>query len=163
MGYVFERMADNHRKPVIDIFNHYVKNNFAAYAEAPLGYEFFDSWLKASKGYPALVAKTEGGEVVGFAFLKPYLAYSTFKKTAQITYFILPNHTRRGLGKRILEQFVEQARIMGVDNLLAHVSSLNKDSLDFHLRNGFQECGRFREIGNKFGKTFDLIWLQRRL
>lgn len=82
MGYVFERMIENHRKPVIDIFNHYVKSSFAAYPEAPLGYEFFDSFLERSKGYPAVVAKTEAGDVVAFAYLQPYSAYSTFKRTA---------------------------------------------------------------------------------
>jgi phosphinothricin acetyltransferase len=119
--------------------------------------------MKRLNRYPALVAKTNLGDVVGFAYLRPYSPHGTFKRTAQIAYFILPEHRRRGLGKAILEQLIRQAQELGVDNLLAHISSLNEGSLEFHLKNGFQECGRFIGIGKKFGKNFDVIWVQRRL
>jgi len=163
MGYSLEPMMDKDRKPVIDIFNHYVRNSFEAYPETPVGYEFFDRFMEMSKGYPALVAKSETGDVVGFAFLHPHRPISSFKRTAEITYFILPEHTRKGLGRTMLDHLVEQARPMGVDNLLAHVSSLNEDSLQFHRKCGFRECGKFREIGRKFGKSFDVVWMQKRI
>ena len=78
-----------------------------------------------SCGYPAVAAKTEAGEVVGFAFLRPFHHADTFKRTAEIAYFILPEHTGKGLGRAIHEE-----------------------SLEFHRRHGFQEGGRFRASQN---------------
>jgi len=152
-----------HRRPVIDIFNYYIKNGFEAYREIPLGYEYFDSILEKSKEWPAIVAKAPSNDVIGFAYLHPYSNIETFKRTAKVTYFIHPEHTRKGVGKGFLEELVLRARRFGVDNLLAHISSLNEASLNFHLKNGFQECGRFKKIGRKLGRDFDIIWVQRRL
>ena len=156
-------MAEKHRVHVIDIFNHYVENSFAAFPETKVSYDFYDRYLDMSKGYPALVAITETGEVAGFGFLHRYSYASAFKRTAGLTYFILPQHTRKGLGKTILDRLTEQARGMGIDRLLANISSLNQESLQFHRKFGFQECGRFSGIGRKFGKDFDVIWMIKQI
>jgi len=50
---------------------------------------------------------------------------------------------------------------MGITTILASISSLNEGSLAFHQKNGFRECGRFRDIGVKKGRSFDGIWMQR--
>jgi phosphinothricin acetyltransferase len=163
MSYTLEPLAEVHRKAVIDIFNHYVAHSFAAYPEAAVGYEVFDRFVEMSTGYPAVVATTETGEVVGFAFLRPFHHADTFKRTAEIAYFILREHTGKGLGRAILDRFIEQARKMGVDNFLASISSRNPESLEFHRQQGFKECGRFQEVGRKFGESFDVVWMQRRI
>jgi L-amino acid N-acyltransferase YncA len=161
MRYRFEKLSDKHRKPVIDIFNYYVENSFAAYPLSKISYDFFDIFIQMSKGYPAVAVKADKGEIVGFAFLKAYHPLSTFKKTVEITYFLLPEHTRKGIGEAILKHFTKEVRKLGVDSKLANISSLNQQSIDFHLKNGFKECGRFRSIGKKFDKDFDIVWMQR--
>jgi phosphinothricin acetyltransferase len=112
-----------------------------------------------TRGYPAIVAKAAAGKVAGFAFLRPYHFAETFKRTAEITYFLLPEHTRLGLGTAFLEELVKAARAMGIDSILASVSSLNQASLNFHLRHGFKECGRFPRVGRKFGEDFDVVYM----
>jgi phosphinothricin acetyltransferase len=152
-------MSERHRRPVVEIYNHYVENSFAAYPERKLEYGFFDRFLDMSKGYPAVVAITETGETVGFGFLHPYSPASSFKRTANVTYFIHPNHTRKGLGKSMLSRLTDEARGMEIDHLLANISSHNQESLEFHRKYGFQECGRFPGVGKKFDKDFDVVWM----
>jgi L-amino acid N-acyltransferase YncA len=159
----FEPMAEEHRKPVIDLFNYYVENSFAAYPEARVGYEFFDRFLGMAKGYPAVVAKSDADEVAGFAFLHPYYPLSSFRRTAEITYFFAPDHTRKGLGKAALDHLVEAARSMGIDRLVASISSRNPASLAFHRKYGFEECARFHDIGRKFDQSFDLVWVIKQI
>ena len=160
MSYSFEGMADEHRTAVTDIFNYYIANSFAAYPADPVGYEVFDRFLDMARDYPAVVVKDDSETTVGFAFLHPYRPGRTFRRTAEITYFILPEHTGKGIGTMVLERFKVTAREQGIDTLLANISSLNEGSLRFHRKNGFEECGRFRRIGNKFGKDFDVVWMQ---
>jgi phosphinothricin acetyltransferase len=52
---------------------------------------------------------------------------------------------------------------MDVDTILAHTSSRNTASIRFHRKHGFRECGRLRRVGRKFGKDFDVIWVQLHL
>jgi len=60
-----------------------------------------------------------------------------------------------------LNVLIKEAKRKGFDTLLASISSLNEISLNFHLKNGFTECGRFKRIGKKFGQDFDEVWMQR--
>jgi L-amino acid N-acyltransferase YncA len=161
MAYSFENMSESHRKPVIDIFNYYVRNTHAALPEKVVDYHFFDRFLTMCRGYPALVVKFGPHHIVGFAFMRPFHFTDTLRRTAEVTYFILPEHTRKGLGGEILKQFLEKAPQMGVDSLLASISSHNAASLAFHVKNGFRECGRFLKVGRKLGEDFDLVWMQR--
>ena len=102
-------------------------------------------------------------KVVGFGFLKKYHPYPAFNRTAEAGYFILPEFTRNGLGGLLLEMLEKDARAMGVDNLVANISSLNPPSLEFHKKHGFSECGRFEKILTKFGLDLDIVWMQKKL
>jgi phosphinothricin acetyltransferase len=113
------------------------------------------------RGYSGLVVKSEAGEVVGFGLLRPYHPFDTFRRSAEVSYFLLPEHTRKGVGSALLQRFITTARSLGVDHLLAEVSSLNEQSLAFHQRNGFRECGRLPDVGRKFGRSFDVVWFMR--
>jgi phosphinothricin acetyltransferase len=161
MDYSFEDMSEQHREAVVDIYNHFVEKSFAAYPDRPFGYEIFDYFRNISDGYPAVVVKDGQGLVVGVAFMSPFHSVGTFRRTAVVSYFILPSHTRKGVGRAILDRFESASRSMGVELILAHVSSRNQDSLQFHRANGFEECGRLRRVGTKFGKDFDVVWFQK--
>jgi len=121
---------------------------------------FFDRLRRLATGYPFYVIESPREGTVGFGLMRPYNTYGTFKRTAELTYFILPEHTRKGLGLKLLRTLANEGKALGIDNLLAHMSSLNKASIDFHRKQGFHECGRFRNIGRKFGKNFDVLWMQ---
>jgi L-amino acid N-acyltransferase YncA len=163
MQYHFEKLSEEHRKPTIDILNYYVDNGFAAFSESKLPYDLFDVYLQVSAGYPAVAVRLDAGEIVGFAWLQAYHPSAAFRRTAEIGYFLRHNCTRRGIGKAILDRFVEEAEKMGIGSILASISSLNEPSINFHFKNGFTECGRFERIGRKFGRDFDLVWLQKRI
>ena len=94
-------------------------------------------------------------------FLPPYWPPGTFSQTAEISYFISPKHTGKGIGTAMLLYLVTQARQSGLTSILASVSSLNEDSIRFHSKNGFVECGRFCQVGTKKGQVFDVVYMQR--
>lgn len=158
----FDRMAEDDREAVIDLFNHYIENSFAAYPEEKVPYGLFDQFLKLTEGYPAFAVRDEecNDRFVGFAFLRPYHPVPSFLRAAEISYFIEPGYTGRGIGSALLNRIVAEARNKGVDTVLANVSSLNGASLRFHDRHGFTECGRFRRVARKKGRDLDAVWMQ---
>jgi L-amino acid N-acyltransferase YncA len=163
MDFKLVRVSDDDGKQIIDIFNHYVENSFAAYPEAKVPYEFFGLFMNMSQGYPFLVAKDENGKLLGFGLLRPHNPMPSFSKTAEITYFLAPEHTGKGIGKAILDRLLEDGKEKGITSVLANISSLNPGSLAFHRKNGFVECGRFVGVGQKKGQEFDVVWMQRRI
>jgi L-amino acid N-acyltransferase YncA len=65
------------------------------------------------------------------------------------------------LGKILLNYLVEEGQKHKIDTFLACISSLNEQSIRFHLKNGFVECGRFIMAGKKLGRDFDMVWMQK--
>lgn len=154
-------IATDDRKDIIDIFNFYVENSFAAYPEKKLPYDFFDTLLNLCQGYPNATVKNISGEVAGFGMLRPYNPMPVFYRTAEITYFIKPDFTGHGIGRTLLDYLVDEGGKKGITSIIAGISSLNEGSIRFHLKNGFVECGRFRAVGQKNGKLFDVFYCQK--
>ena len=165
--YVIREASTEDIPGMLEVFNHYVKNSFAAYVETPVGPDFFQiiqsgKDQEESEHFPFYAIEDEG-KIIGIGALRPYFPFPNFRHTGVVSYFILPAYTRKGLGSRLLDKLCTKAREKNMKSLLANVSSRNEASLNFHLKHDFIECGRFREVGTKFGKYFDIIWLQKSL
>jgi L-amino acid N-acyltransferase YncA len=159
MSVIIRAVMPNDWPAVAAIFNHYVKTSPAAYPEDPVAESFFRDRHNAALDYPFLVA-LDGARIVGFGSLRSIHPAATLRRAAQLGYFLAPEHTGRGIGSLLLGALIEAGRRMGVDTFLAHISSLNDGSIRFHLRHGFTECGRFRRVGRKHGRDFDMVWMQ---
>jgi L-amino acid N-acyltransferase YncA len=145
---------------MLEIFNWYAKNSPACYAEDAVPIEFMEAFFSKCRGYPSLVATDSRGKVVGFGNLHPHHPASSFKQTAEITYFLLDEVTGGGLGSRIHKMLIAGADELGIRSVMASISSLNKGSIRFHEKLGYQHCGRFKQVGNKNGRVFDVVWMQ---
>ncbi len=163
MNVSFSPLTEADRTAVVDLFNHYIENSFAAYPEQKIPYDFFDVLMNMCKGYPTASVKNTIAEVIGFGMLRPYNPIPAFAHTAEITCFLKPQATGQGIGRQLLSYLVQQAQEKGIRTLLASISSLNEGSIRFHRANGFEECGRFKDIGRKNGRLFDVVYMQRKL
>ena len=102
-------------------------------------------------------------EVIGFGLIAPYRPYKNFDRTGVLTYFILPEYTGRGLGTKLLNELILAGQKIGITNYLAHISSQNAQSLNFHKKNGFEEVGGLKKVAVKFNKFIDVVWVQKQL
>ncbi|HNY03034.1 MAG TPA: N-acetyltransferase family protein [Bacteroidales bacterium] len=158
----FLDFSDQYRQEVMDIFNYYIENSFAAYADTPLPVTFFTRLQAMTDGYPAYVIRY-GDQIAGFCFLRAYNPFPTFRACAEITYFIAPEFTGHGIGEAALAKLESEAIKRGINLLLASISSENPGSIRFHEKHGFTHCGRFEKAGRKFDRFFDVIWMQKNL
>ena len=160
-GITVRRVVDQDCDGIVAVFNHYVEYSFAAYPEQPVDRTFFEFMKKIIYGDAFFVMETAEKTIIGFAILKRYHSYPAFNRVAEAGYFVLPEYTRTGLGTRLLNTLENEARTLGIDTLLANISSLNQPSQAFHEKHGFRECGRFRRISRKFGRDVDIVWMQK--
>jgi L-amino acid N-acyltransferase YncA len=163
MEYDLFPLSSGDREEVIDIFNYYVENSFAAYPERRVPYEFFGQVLQYTDGYPTVVAKNKSKTVLGFGMLRPYSPMPTIAGTVEITDFIEAEFTGKGIGSKMLEYLLGKAGEKGFHCILASISSLNEGSVRFHSQHGFSECGRFKGVGKKQGSLFDIVFMQKLL
>ena len=160
MPYSIRPARDKDGEAIVRIFNYYVKHTFAAYPEQESGYDFYVKTKQMSRDYAFYIIEMNS-DIVGFGLLSPYRRLEVFRRTAQLTYFLLPEHVRKGLGTNLLDILIKKAKTLAVDNLLASVSSINEASIAFHKKNGFMVCGTLKNVGKKFGRDFDVVLMQR--
>ena len=152
-----------HQAEVMNIFNYYVENSFSAFFTFPLPHECFDSFLESCKNYPAYAIEDHESKAVGFGLLKPFHPGDALRRTAELSYFISPAFTGKGLGGMLFNKLTQDAKEIGVDNLIASVSSKNEQSLNFHKKKGFEVAGNLKQVGLKFGQDFDVVLFQRNI
>jgi phosphinothricin acetyltransferase len=142
------------------IFNYYVRRSFAAFPDRELETGLLSRLLDQAKDYGSFAVEKDG-EVIGFGLLRPLYPFPNLMAAGEVSYFICPGFTGRGTGTRLLGVIETAARGLGMTSLVARVSSRNRRSIRFHRKNGFSRCGRIRSIGSKFGRSFDVVILQK--
>lgn len=162
MNYQLKKLSIEDSHEAIEIFNYYITNSMSAYPEIPVSDDFFQFFINSSEGYPAYSVYDES-RLIGFGLLRKHNFMSSFSKVAEITYFISPEYTSRGIGELLLRRLTSEGKQMGLNSILASISSKNEGSIRFHQRHGFVERGRFIGIGNKNGVEFDVVWMQKML
>lgn len=85
---------------------------------------------------PTSFAVEEGGNVIGF--LAGFVS-QTDPEQAYIHFVgIHPVHRRRGLGRELYKHFFDSVRGLGCHTVRCITSPVNKDSIAFHTRMGFE-------------------------
>lgn len=161
--YSFGPICQDDQQAIMEIFNYYIEHTWAAYPEDRVPELFFGLIMEQCRNYPTVAARQEPGLLAGFGLLHPFHPMPAFFRTVEVSYFVRPGLTGKGIGSGMLSYLEAEAKQKGIANILANISSLNEESLRFHERRGFFECGRIRDAGKKRGVLFDMVWMQKQL
>lgn len=151
------------------IYNHAVEHTTAIWNETTVDAADRAAWTadRQAAGLPVRVAvdAPEGadGEVVGYASYGPWRAFDGYRHTVEHSVYVREDQRGRGLGRRLMEDLMELARAAGVHVMVAGVEAGNAGSVLLHQRLGFTETGRLPQVGCKFGRWLDLVFLQKTL
>jgi phosphinothricin acetyltransferase len=143
------------------IYNHYVAHATSTWQYTPLPAEERRAWFDAHGERHPITVADDGGSVVGWACLSVYNKRDGYYFTVENTIYVHPEHQRRGIGRALLADLIVRARAIGHRNIIAGVSGDQEPSLALHRAAGFVEVGRMKEIGVKFGKWLDVVYLQK--
>jgi L-amino acid N-acyltransferase YncA len=148
---------------ILEIYNDVIANSTAVYATEAATLDERGSWLAArrERGFPVLVAM-EGGTVNGFASFGDWRgAWNGYRFTVEHSVHVRAQARGRGLGRRLVEALLPRAHDLGKHVMIGSIDAANSASIRFHQRLGFETVAHFREVGHKFGRWLDLVFMQR--
>lgn len=118
-------------------------------------------WLAGHGTEPhvTLVAEIDG-DVVGFAGYGPFREKAGYDLTVEHSVYLTPAAQGRGLGTRLLTELIDEATARGIHVMIGGLSADNEGSLRLHRRLGFVETARMPQVGKKFGRWLDLVFVQ---
>ncbi|PLL11448.1 GNAT family N-acetyltransferase [Tabrizicola sp. TH137] len=115
---------------------------------------------RQAAGHAFLLAE-EAGRIAGFASYAQFRAGTGYGRTMEHTILLDPVAQGRGLGRALMRALEDHARAAGMTALIGGVSAENSAGRAFHARMGFAEVAILQRVGFKFGRTMDLVLMQK--
>ena len=147
---------------ILGIYNEAVLNTTASYDYEPSSLETRTAWYDehVRGGYPVFVAEDESGRVVGWSSLSPFRTRFGYRFTAEDSVYVASDRRGKGVGTLLLTPLIESARAKGLHAIIAAVDADNEPSLRLHSRFGFEKVARLPQIGFKFERWLDVVYLE---
>lgn len=147
---------------ILAIHNDVVATSTAIYSDIPSTLADRATWraTRQAAGYPVLVAR-EAGEVLGFASFGDFRAGSGYAATVKHSIHVRADARRRGVGRALLSTLPDRAKACGKHVLIGGIDADNQASLSLHAALGFERVAHFRQVGRKFGRWLDLVFVQK--
>lgn len=164
------RLADDGR--LLEIYAPYVRDTAITFeTEVPDLMEFRQRMEHIRRRYPYLVAEDKG-RVLGYAYAAAFHVRAAYDWAVETTIYVDREYRHGGIGGKLYEALDAALGSMGVLNLNACIAApvdgaedkhLTNDSEGFHTRMGYTLVGRFHKCGYKFGRWYDMIWMEKML
>jgi phosphinothricin acetyltransferase len=147
---------------ILEIYNDAVLNTTASYDYEPRTLEHRQAWFNEHErtNYPMFVAADESGAVVGWSALNPFHARVGYRFTTENSIYIAAAHRGKGLGGKLLAPLIEGAKQRGLHAILAVIDADNQPSIRLHARFGFEKVAHLKQVGFKFNRWLDVVYME---
>lgn len=165
------RDADiNDAERLVEIYAPYITETAVSFEyDVPSVDEFKERIKNIKEKYPYLVCEKDGN-IVGYVYASAYSKREAYDWTVGTSIYVDKNFRRMGIGSLLYSHLEEELKKIGIENLLAGVAYceredpyLTKDSYKFHLREGYVMAGHLKDVGKKFDRYYDLLWMQKKI
>ena len=147
-----------------DIYNVEVLESTVTFDLVPRSLAEQVAWIdEHAGGHPAIVAVSDDDRVAGFASLSPYRPRPAYAPTVEDSVYVQRDRRGDGIGRLLLGDLVELARSHGFHSAIGRIVGGHEASIALHRACGFEEVGRERQVGRKFGRWLDVVLMQRML
>jgi len=137
-----------------------VLNSTCTYQEEPEPLEARRRWFSHhGDKHPVIVAEA-GGQVVGWGSLSAFHERSAYRHTVEDSLYVRHQHQRHGIGSLLLQDLIVRARGLGHHAIIAGMDGEQSASIALHTRFRFEKVAHFKQVGFKFGRWLDVIYME---
>ncbi len=153
--------TENDLIQMLEIYNDIIINTTAVWDHLPHTLGMRMNWFNDKKkiGYPIFVA-TEDGAIVGFSTFGPFRTWSGYRFTVENSVYVKSDCRGKGIGKMLLPPLIEAAKKLKLHAIVSGIDATNDVSIGLHKKFGFEEVAHFKQVGFKFDRWLDLIFLE---
>jgi L-amino acid N-acyltransferase YncA len=146
---------------ILAIYNEVIRNSTAVYTDVELTAERGAAWFdaKVGGGFPFIVARDASG-ITGFGSFGEFRAWPCYRHSVEHSIHVRVDRRGQGVGRALLIELLARAAVLRKHTMIAGIDADNAVSIGLHLSLGFRTVGHFHEVGFKFGRWLDLLFLQ---
>jgi L-amino acid N-acyltransferase YncA len=148
---------------ILEIYNDAVLKTTASYDYEPRTLEHRTTWFedRTREQYPIFVAENEARQVVGWSALNPFHTRMGYRFTAENSVYVAASERGKGIGKLLMEPLITGAKKRGLHAIIAVIDAENEPSIRLHAHFGFEKVGLFKEVGYKFDRWLNVVYMER--
>ncbi len=146
---------------ILEIYNDAVRSTTAIWNDTLVDLEDRRAWLneRVSNGSPVLVADSHG-QAIGYATYGNWRAWEGYRHTVEHSVYVHRDARRGGVAEALMNTLIECARAQGKHVMVGGIEASNEASLALHKKLGFIQAAHMNEVGIKFGRWLDLVFVQ---
>lgn len=153
---------------LLAIYGPYIRNTSISFEyEVPSVEEFRRRILHTLERYPYIVGSVDG-RIVGYAYASPFHERKAYDWAVETSIYVAQDQKGHGYGRMLylaLEDLLKKQNILNLNACIAYTDSpdehLTNASMHFHEHLGYRLVGRFSKCGYKFGRWYDMIWMEK--
>jgi len=154
---------------ILEVYEPYVTGTAISFeTEVPIVDEMRGRIERTLQNYPYYIA-LKNNKIIGYCYTGPFVGRQAYMHSAETTIYLSDEAKGIGLGRRFYELLEDISIKQNITNLYACIgypSESNDEYLDdnserFHAHMGFDLVGRFHKCGYKFGRWYDMVWMEK--
>ena len=169
MSYVLRVARPEDAAALLEIYAPYVTDTAITFEyDIPSTEEFAGRIAQTLTRYPYLVAEDSQGQALGYAYAGVFHARPAYDWAVETSIYVDQNLKRCGVGGRLHQALEAVLREQGILNMNACIAYpreedqyLTRNSVDFHAHLGYRLVGQFYQCGYKFGRWYDMVWMEK--
>lgn len=142
------------------IYNHYVLHSTCTYQTEPSTEVERAAWFDAHGAKHPVTVAQRAGEILGWASLSKFHARAAYSNTVENSVYVRHDMLGRGIGKALLADTIDRAKKIGHHTIIAGISADQTASVELHRKMGFVDAALLREVGYKFDRWLDVVYMQ---
>ena len=155
---------------LLAIYTYYVLHTAVTFDTVSPTVDDFVRGISSRLGrYPYLVVEQDN-KICGYAYASPFIGRAAYQWSCEVTIYLDPSERRKGYGRALYSELEKRLKAMGIVTLYACIGLpdgddpyLTTQSADFHEACGYRRAGMFPRCGNKLGRWYHMVWMQKRI
>ena len=150
-------------KRIAEIYSYYVENTAVSFELiAPSEEEMHRRYIDIRKHYPYLAAEVDG-KVIGYAYCHELSSRDAYRRSVETSIYVDEGKRGSGAGRALYEELERRLKDTGVHNLYAIIAEPGIGSEEFHRALGYRTVGKLTDCGEKFGRLWSVIYMEKRI
>ena len=149
---------------ILAITNDAIRTGTALWSITPTTLEARTAWMeeRLAEQFPVLVAH-QAGRVLGFASYGRFRPHEGYAHTVEHSLYVDAAARRAGVGRALLGALLDCASAAGKHVMIGGVEAQNAASIALHEQFGFTRAAVLEQVGRKFDRWLDLLFMLKRL
>jgi phosphinothricin acetyltransferase len=166
------RATEAHLPALVAIYNHYIETSAATFDTEPQSIEDRQTWLAQyllgptqsngeGRRHQLFIAMDTATGVLGYASSSAFRHKKAFETSVEVSIYCAPGQEGRGVASFLYEHLFKEIKKTDVHRAYAIITVPNEASIALHKKFGFYDLAVFSEVGRKFGRYWDVLWMEK--